>query len=159
MVQIGEHQATIKKTNILQKRVINKSEYDSHTYPLFKSSKILRLNDLYESQVVVIMQNFLHHKLPKFFYNSFKFNRDVQLTHQPRQSDIFYIERCDSLFVKRMPLFNFPIIWNKWIRSLSGHATNRHSPNQMKKCILSGGYADKDKCKNPLCRQCQALRL
>ena len=152
---------TIKKTNILHKRairVINKSEYNSHTDPLFKSSKILKLNDLYESQVVVFMQHFLHHKLPKSFDNSFKLNCDVQLSHQTRQSDLFYIERCDSLFVKRMPLFNFPIIWNKWIRSLSGHATNRHIQNQMKKSILSG-YADKVKCKNPLCRQCQALRL
>ena len=100
----------------------------------------------------------LHHKLPKSFDNSFKLNCDVQLSHQTRQSDLFYIERCDSLFVKRMPLFNFPIIWNKWIRSLSGHTTNRHIQNQMKKSILSG-YADKVKCKNPLCRQCQALRL
>ena len=84
------------------------------------------------------MQNFLHHRLPKSFDNSFKLNCDVQLSHQTRQSDLFYIERCDSLFVKRMPLFNFPIIWNKWIRSLSGHATNRHIQNQMKNSILSG---------------------
>ena len=33
-----------------------------------------------------------------------------------------------------------------------------HIQNQMNKCIVSG-YADKVKCKNPLCRQCQALRL
>ena len=53
---------------------INQSEYNSHTDPLFKISNILKLNDLDESQVVLFMHNFLHHKLPKSFDNSFKMN-------------------------------------------------------------------------------------
>ena len=41
-------------------------EYNSDTDPLFKSSKILKLDYLYESQIVLFMQHFLHHKLPVF---------------------------------------------------------------------------------------------
>ena len=44
-------QANLKKTNDLQKRVIRiiyKVPYKSHTEPLFKKSKLIKLRDQYE---------------------------------------------------------------------------------------------------------------
>ena len=78
-------------------------------------------------------------------------NCDVQLSHQTRQYDLLYIERCDSSFVKTYALFNFPLIWSTypWIRTFSGHTTNHHIPNQNDFCFILSGYADKVKCKTP----------
>ena len=65
---------------MLQKRAIrniNRAKYRAHTEPLFKSSLILKLTDLYEYQVTLFMFDFISNKLPISFHNTFKFNRDI----------------------------------------------------------------------------------
>ena len=59
---------------MLQKRairVINRKQYNSHTDPLFKASKILKLSDLFEYQSALFMYDYLHNSLPESFDNMF----------------------------------------------------------------------------------------
>ena len=65
---------TIHKTKIkiLQKRairIIKKSQYTSHTDPLFSKLKLLKLSDLYKHQLGIFMYKSINGQLPdNFFY-------------------------------------------------------------------------------------------
>jgi hypothetical protein len=95
-------------------RTINKAHYNSHTDPSFYKNGILKVNDLYESQVALFMQDYITNTLPLSFDKTYKFNYEIQEDHQTRQSKLLYIERCNSTFASRLPYYKFPIIWNKW---------------------------------------------
>ena len=134
---------------------INNVQYNSHTDPLFKRSKILKINYLYEYQIILFMNDFAKKKLPNSFDNIFKHNCDVLSSCPTRQSDLMFIERCDSTFSARLPLYNFPNIYNKWYRSLSLPTFKSRLQSRMRTHLLSL-YPDIVNCSSKLCKQCQA---
>ncbi len=149
-------QSIMKQTIILQKRairVINGAGYNSHTEPLFKKSQILKLNDLYEQEVVLFMFKYMNKKLPLSFDRTFIKNHEIQNNYSTRRANLIYIERCDSSFASRLPLYLFPKIWNKWCdRSLG------ISYNQLKrkyKNSIFASYTTAVKCNNPHCKECR----
>ena len=57
----------INKLNVLQKkaiRIITKVNYNEHTNPLFKSQKILKLNEIYKLKIAKYMFSFTKNTLP-----------------------------------------------------------------------------------------------
>ena len=97
--------SALRKTITLQKRAvrtINRAAFNSHTDPLFNRSRILKISDLYQShiQVLIFMYDFVHHNLPRSFDDSFHYtcNYEIQNLHQTRQSGQLYIPRCQSNF-------------------------------------------------------------
>ena len=107
----------INKTTMMQKRAIrfiNKATYNAHTDPLYKKSGILKLNDQYELQAILFVNEFLSDKLPASFKNVFRLNSDVQSAYKTRQSNLVHSGRCDSVFSSKLPLCNFPCVWNKY---------------------------------------------
>ena len=103
--------SALRKTITLQKRAvrtINRAAFNSHTYPLFNRSRILKISDLYQYQVLLFMYDFVHHNLPRSFDDSFHYNYEIQNLHQTRQSGQLYIPRCQSNFAGKLPLFYFP---------------------------------------------------
>ena len=72
-----------RKLDILQKRalrIINNKGYRSHTDPIFKSEKILKVSDVYNLQVSLFMYDFHHDLLPKSFNNfAIKKNLDTSI--------------------------------------------------------------------------------
>ena len=87
----------------------------------------------------------------------FKYNCDVLSSCPTRQSDLMFIERCDSTFSARLPLYNFPNIYNKWSRSLSLPTFKSRLQSRMRTHLLSL-YPDIVNCSSKLCKQCQAHR-
>ena len=75
-------------------RVLNKANYNSHTYPLFKQSNIIKVGDQYKYEAMIFMHNFLGNKLPKSIDQVYQLNRDVQEVHETRQSNLIYMKRC-----------------------------------------------------------------
>jgi len=151
----------IKKTYLLQKRairIINKSSYNSHTDPLFKKSCILKVEDQYVYQATLFMQDYATRKLPVSFIDLFKYNYENQVNRETRQYFLMSIDRCDSIFASNLPLYNFPKLWNSWIRSSK---TDTSKPNffnsqiklKMKETFLSS-YASTVKCSNIHCVDC-----
>ena len=150
-------QSILRKTITLQKRAIrtiHKSTYNSHTDPLFNTSQILKISDLYQSQIALFMYDYIHHKLPGSFENVFLYQRDVQTTYETRQSDKLYILGCKSNFAMRLPLIAFPKIWNKWSPIYSS-CTSR---SKFKKCIEASCLltypSQVAKCSNKRCLDC-----
>ena len=69
---VTETQRNTKKLDILQKRalrIITKKGYRSHTDPLFKSAKILKIVDVFKLQALLFMYDLEHDLLPKSFRN------------------------------------------------------------------------------------------
>ena len=96
----------IKQTNILQKRairIINKAAFNSHTDSKFKKLEILKLNDLFEYQSLLFMHDYICGKLPISFHGNYPMNRDIQQTHQTRQSGLLYVPRYASKYAQRSP--------------------------------------------------------
>ena len=105
--------AALHKTILLQKRairIINKAQYNSHTEPLFKKSKILKVKDMFEYQVIQFMNDFVMRKLLFSFDKTCRLNCE---THT-RQQNLIFIERCNSTVASKLPYYTFPILWNKW---------------------------------------------
>ena len=74
-------QSALRHSILLQKRairIINNASFNSHTEPLFRSSKIMKITDMYEYQSALFIFDFIHDKLPASFRTTFRFNRDVQ---------------------------------------------------------------------------------
>ncbi len=63
---------------------------------------------------MIFMNNFIQKKLPISFNDMFKFNYDVQVNYRTRQANYLFITRCKNSFANKLPLFEFPKIWNKW---------------------------------------------
>ena len=63
------------------------------------------------------MHDYVNNKLPTSFTNIYSHIRDNRENVQTRQSDNIYIPRCDSNFAMKLPQFNYPKIWNQWIKN------------------------------------------
>ncbi len=115
----------IKPSFMMQKRairVINNAPHNGHTEPLFKSSGILKLDDLFEYQCVMFMHDYLVNNLPMSFNGTFIANRDVPNARPTRQSNLLHIPRCDSNFARKLPYYFLPSVWNELARLIpDGH--------------------------------------
>ena len=151
-------ESTKYKTLLLQKRAIraiNKANYNSHTEPLFKRSKILKLNDLYELKVILFVNDFIANKLPIKFNNIFSFNHERPNARNTRQSNLLYQERCCSKFSENMPLYNFPKIWNKWSYVFSNQRISRSHLKYSMMAAQFLKYAPVVTCSNNHCNDCR----
>ena len=113
----------LRKTITLQRnraiRIINNATYNSHTDPLFRSSQVLKVPDLYIYQSALFMFDYNKNNLPVSFNIVFPFNRDIQTIRQIRQSGLLYISRCASSFASKLPLHILPKILNQWAHCAS----------------------------------------
>ena len=89
---------------------MNKALYNSHTIPLFKTSEILILGDLHEHQADIFVNDYIMGNLLHSFGDLFRFNCDIQEAYLTRQSSLIKIERCDSAFSAKFPIYKFPCI-------------------------------------------------
>ena len=149
-------QGIIHKTITLQKRVIltiHSAGYNSHTDPLFSKSNILKFADLYEYQCALFMFDYTHNKLPNSFCSKFPFNRDIQTNRETRQSNLLFIPRSMSNFANKLPLLNFPKLWNKWANT-SSHSRTRAQFKRRVKSMLITAYPTRVNCNNAYCKDC-----
>ena len=150
-------QAALNQSTRLQKRairIVNKASYRCHTEPLFKSSNVLTINDLYEQQVALFMFDFLHGRLPLSFDNMFKFNHDINPRYMTRQCNQLYIPRARLSFTSKLPSSHFPRIWNKWSNLLQPNMSKNTFRNRIKQQMLSS-YANRIKCSSANCQDCK----
>ena len=146
----------LRQTVVLQKRamrLINNASYNSHTEHLFKKNSILKINDLYELNVVLFMHDYGHNRLPASFTSIFKYNHEVQTLHVTRQSSLFYVPKCHTKFCKQLPFYTFPNIWNNRIKVCDPSLTKFTIKKRLKHDILSG-YSNSRFCSDTRCKIC-----
>ena len=102
----------LNKTIKLQKRALRtifNTRYNSHTDPLFKTSGILKLADIYTYNILVFMYDYSKSKLPRSFNSAFRYNREIQAIRLTRQCDLLHIARCHSSYAKKCLCFHFRV--------------------------------------------------
>ena len=105
------------KNYLLEPSIIKK--INSHSDPLFKQSGILKISDLYQIEVMTFMHDFANEKLPVSFKDVYKMNCNIRGIYETRQAHLLHIPRTTSRFVDRLPLYQFPEIWNNWHKQLN----------------------------------------
>jgi hypothetical protein len=106
---------SLNKLRIKQKeavRVIANAGYRDHTTPLFAQLKILPIDQLIKLNNLKFMHSYFHNSLPFSFRNLWLTNRERLPARELRNADQLYIPAHNYATLKRMPLFNFPAIWN-----------------------------------------------
>ena len=103
--------------------------YNSHIDPLFRSSQVLIVPNLYIYQSALFMFDYIQNNLPVSSNHVFPFNHDIRTIGQTRQSDLlYYVSRCTSSFASKLPLHTIPKLWNQWAdcASLSRYQFKQH---------------------------------
>ena len=103
---------TLNKVYKLQNksvRIIHNKPYNYHTEPLFKHSKILKIEDQYKLNAVTLKHQLKHNKLPTSF-NSFFFTNNRLPT---RQQDLAKCSRFRTSLTSKIPLYKFLRLWNE----------------------------------------------
>ena len=96
--------------------MINNKSYNSHTDPLFLSSNIIKMQDLYNYQATIFMFDYTRKKLPSSFDSVFPYNCEIQSLRYTRQSRLLHIPRCESHFASKLPLYMCDIFgYHIWV--------------------------------------------
>ena len=93
-------------------RVICNAGYRDHTKPLFKSQKILPLDEMIKFAKLKFMHNYTHRKLPLSFHETWTSNQNRNPDRQLRNANDLFIPAHHFASVKRFPIFSFPSAWN-----------------------------------------------
>jgi hypothetical protein len=75
-------------------------------------TKILPLDHLIKLNAIKFMHSFTHNLLPISFHQMWISNRERNLDRVLRNADQLFVPPHQFATLKRMPMFNFPHIWN-----------------------------------------------
>ena len=81
VVWASTYKQNLRRINLLQKqasRILNKCKFDAHTDPLFKKCSILKLHDIFFSQVGKFMYSCRNGLLPEKFHHMFQQNNQTR---------------------------------------------------------------------------------
>ncbi len=107
------YQKYIKQLEVQQKKAIRciyNANYNAHSSPLFKESKILKLVDIYKFQLCRMAFHFLNDKLPSPLKRMFTRNTDMHGINTRHIYDI-YLPKVNYDIVKRSFIYECPINW------------------------------------------------
>ena len=107
-----------KNLNLLLKkqkqclRLISNVKYNAHTQPLFYTHGILQLPDLLFQQKMLLMHSIVYEYSPSSFFDfqlNVNFNRHA---YTLRNQHDFFVPRSTCSLTSKMPLTDFPMLWN-----------------------------------------------
>lgn len=153
-------QSNLKDLTLKQKmavRTIHNAKYNDHTEPLFKSARILPLEQLIDFFTLQFMQHYLQGFLPISFNNTWTLN--VARRHENFQLQLRNDEEIDIPFARlsltdRQPLSRIPRTWlefqNENIKIIRNKCTFNKDLKEHFLSKLNGNF----KCERLLCLQC-----
>ena len=103
-----------KKIITVQKkiiRIISNAKYNDHTEPLFKKACILKLDDLYNVEILKIIYKHAHNQLPEPIAKMFILNSEVHERNTRQHAD-FHIKKCRTTLATQHIASKGPLIWN-----------------------------------------------
>ena len=134
-------------------RIICNKPYRAHTDPLFRLHGILKLQDLYELQILLFMFDYKQARLPRSFENCFTLNSD-NINRVTRRSGLFYTSKPRTNFSARLPTNIFLKTWNNYAKNIDHFNTRNGLKAYLKSHFLST-YQTDIKCNNPYCMSCR----
>ena len=113
-------------------RIVTFSEHNSHTGPIFKELKILKLPDIIKFYNCILVKNVLKRDIPAYFLNFFKLSSEGH-NHNTRDSSngtVTLPTIRTTTFGRNSIRFQSAIIWNQTLNELVFSNTNEQSDNQ-----------------------------
>ena len=129
------------------------SKYNSHTEPLFKDLKLLKLDGIFDIQCMKLFYNFTNNTLPKYFHSLFRYNCDIyeMVTRNHNQLQLFHTHTHSAEHVLQ---HHIPKLIEKFPRYITGrirtHGIQAFS-SHLKSHIIDS-YSSI--CSNPQCYVC-----
>jgi len=111
------NKTTLNKLRLKQKeaiRIVSNAGYREHTVPLFRSLNVLPLDQLIRFSTLKFMHSFSFNLLPITFSENWILNRLRNPERNLRNGNDYYIPGHNFATLKRLPLFNFPKVWNEY---------------------------------------------
>ena len=111
---------SIEKINILQKkclRIINFAPYNSHSPPLFKQCKILRVNDIIKIEKIIFAYKFITDNLPIDLRKFLKSNTNIYNTRNMSNRGLSIPKINTVLYGRNSLRFSIPKEWNDFIKN------------------------------------------
>ena len=151
IISWGSANSTTPITTLQKKaiRIIHNEPYNSHTEPLFKSSKILKFDDLYKQHAAIFARDCKNNNLPTAFSHYFKFNTGSITRHENN----IQRQRPRTKYTAILPYHHIPTIWNNLPDYLLCN-DNRNSAKHMLKSFFLNEYSDNVRCTRPGCNSC-----
>ena len=113
-------QKNLEKLFKLQKkcvRIITFSNYHEHTAPLFASLNLLKLEDIFQFQILKLIYFFYNDRLPTEIKNLFTISNSVH-SHITRGHQLLFIPNVITTHYGKSSLkYNAPFTWNNFARS------------------------------------------
>ena len=114
-------------------RIISGSPPRTSSGPLFELLKIMRVSDIYEYCVLILMYKFYTGKLPRTFNTFFKMSERVFNT---RQINLMHVPICKSQTAYRSIRFSGVKLWNNYSPKLSLPCSLNEFKSSIKKRIF-----------------------
>ena len=130
----------LKKIKILQKRairIITKSQYTSHTDPLFLKLKLLKLSDIYKHQLGIFMYKSVNDQLPDNLTSMLKLTENIH-NHNLRNFNGFYIQNIRTNNRKFTINYSGPVFWNTLPQHIRKLRTIKQFKGKLKELLLMG---------------------
>ena len=131
----------LKKVENLQKKCIRNvalKSFRSHTEPLFKDLKILKLSDRVSFSRSIFMHKYRNKKLPSSFIDIFIDASNTNQTHYNRHSDYNYdTVPAIKKYLEKFPLKQIIFNWNSLILELKATADALEFETMLKQYYLA----------------------
>ena len=136
-------------------RIINKGKYNCHTEPLFFLCKILPIEDLILQQKLIFMHA-LYYRYSAVSYPQFISNQ-IANDHRfiLRNESDFNVIRTNLSIVEKMPLTDFPRVWNSIDQDLKDISSKTLFKKTLKLELLDK-YSN-FRCSRTICVSCMDL--
>ncbi len=93
-------------------RIVTLNKYNSHTEPIFKELKLLKVMDIYKLNVLKFYHKYVNQKLPHYLQMlPLQPNNNIH-SHYTRNHDNLHIRRVNHEFAKQCIRFNIPLLIN-----------------------------------------------
>ena len=130
----------LQKIRICQKKAIRhiyRSAYNAHTDPLFKESKILKLDQLYILEAGKLVFDALHGILPAPLLHVYMPNTTIH-THNTRKRDNPHSHQIRTLVARNSIVHRAPQIWSDIPKEIRKMNTRNSFKRALKQSLLSG---------------------
>ena len=117
-------QENMKKIFILQKkcmRLLTFSDYHEHVSPIFKSLKVLKLQDIIKFSILKLIYFYFNDQLPLQVKNIFIKNESVN-PYNTRGGKLLFIPHINTThFGTKSLRYNGPLTWNNFSQSMNNN--------------------------------------
>ena len=103
----------------IDKVIISRDKFSAHTNPLYISSKILKIRDVLDFEVLKFMYEFKNKLIPSSLLFLFSYSTDFH-NHETRSAELLHVPLFNTInFGKNSLRYNGVIKWNSFHRDFS----------------------------------------